>query len=151
MIFSKTFWRNAMTLSSKLSNKVGKIYLMKIQTFWEKKIIFDVPLPGASNFKLLSNFKNSKASKPNFIPSWSKKKSWKCATRFLRRKSLKLRVRRNKKTENREKRSSSVKIRKSRAKNFVLLLFEPSLYSDFPPLKKIKKLKLFSSYFVPCK
>ena len=40
VIFSKTFWRNAMTLSSKLSNKVGKIYLMKIQTFWEKKKSF---------------------------------------------------------------------------------------------------------------
>ena len=51
VIFSKTFWRNAMTLSSKLSNKVGKIYLMKIQTFWEKRNHFWCAVAGCFQFQ----------------------------------------------------------------------------------------------------
>ena len=87
VIFSKTFWRNAMTLSSKLSNKVGKIYLNF--TFWSKEIF--LPQPGASNFKLLSNFKNSASASTQFYPLLVEKIMKMCHTFF----APKLRVRRN--------------------------------------------------------
>ena len=78
VIFSKTFWRNAMTLSSKLSNKVGKIYLNF--TFWSKEIF--LPQPGASNFKLLSNFKNSASASTQFYPLLVEKIMKMCHTFF---------------------------------------------------------------------